>query len=271
MGKYFTVEVKPDMGADGATTALSTTFTDKDIMFDWHAFDVPKGANRLLSITSIVRGLNGAAQLTESPGTTEDIELFFAKDIKGVAPSTLGVNNAGVILPTVAPWFPHIIGKVVIDTSAQSDGVNLIYVNVVNTDVSGVNGAAAYTNAPIILQGDSTAGYRKDGYDRIYVAGIALGAFDFNTGVVMNETDAADLAALGTATLIVDGTDVRHVFAVGDEVVMMDGAELGTIKSMTHDATDGTIVLESAHTDAIADGDEIFHKAPITFIMNFEK
>ena len=29
MGKYFTTTVLPDMGADGATTALSTAFTDK--------------------------------------------------------------------------------------------------------------------------------------------------------------------------------------------------------------------------------------------------
>jgi len=263
---YFTVEVKPDMGADGATTALSTTFTDKDLLFDWYAFDVPKGGSRLLSITTIVRGLNGAAQLG---GTTEDIELIIAKDVKGVAPSTLGVNNAGVVLPTVSPWFNNIIGRLAMDTSKQSGEGNLIYLNVVTTDAQYNSAAAKYQNSPLVLQGDSP-NYRKDGYDRIYVAGITLGALDFNTGVLLNETDAAALAALGTATLVVDGTDVRHVFAVGDEIVMQDGAALGTIKSMTHDATDGTIVLESAHTDAIADGDEIFHKAPITFIMNFE-
>ena len=180
-GKYFTVEVKPDMGADGATTALSTTYTDGDILFDWHAFDVPRGANRLLSITSIVRGTNGADQLPG--GTTEDIELIFAKDIKGVAPSTLGVNNAGVILPTVAPWFNHIIGRVIVDTSLQGDEGNLIYLNVVNTDLAYNGGAATYVNSPIILQGDSTGNYRKDGYDRIYVAATVLGALDFNTGV----------------------------------------------------------------------------------------
>ena len=268
MGKYFTVEVKPDMGADGATTALSTTFTDKDLLFDWHAFDVPKGANRLLSITSVIRGVNGADQLPG--GTTEDIELIFAKDIKGVAPSTLGVNNAGVILPTVAPWFNHIIGRVVIDTSLQGDEGNLVYLNIVNTDLAYNGGAATYVNCPLVLQGDSTGSYRKDGYDRIYVAGITLGALDFNTGVLLNETDSSDLAALGTATLVVDGTDVRHVFAVGDEVVAQDGAAIGTIKSMTHDATDGTIVLESAHTDALTNNDEIFHKAPIKLIMSFE-
>ena len=266
-GKYFTVEVLPDMGADGATTALSTAFSDADLLFDWHAFDIPKGAHRLLSVTSIVHGTDGSDQLPG--GTTLDYELIFAKDRKGVAPPTLGVNNAA--LGTAKGWFNHIIGRVIVDTSLQGDEGNLIYLNIVNTDLAYNGGAATYVNSPIVLQGDSGGNYRKDGYDRIYVAAIVLGALDFNTGVLLNETDEADLVALGTATLVVDGTDVRHVFTVGDEVVMQDGAALGTIKSMTHDATDGTIVLESAHTDEIANNDEIFHKAPITFIMNLER
>ena len=265
MSKYFTVEVLPDMGADGATTALSTAFTDKDILFDWHAFDIPKGGARLLSITSIVHGTDGADQLPG--GTTLDYELIFAKDRKGIAPPTLGVNNAGV---TGEGWYNHVIGRAVVDSSLQGDEGNLIYMNIVNTDLAYNGGAATYVNSPLVLQGNNDM-YRKDGYDRLYVAGIALGAFDFNTGVLLNETDSATLAALGTATLDVDGTDVRKVFAIGDEIIAQDGAEVGTIKSMTHDGTDGTIVLESAHTDALANNDEFFHKAPITLIFHFEK
>ena len=111
MGKYFTTTVLPDMGADGATTALSTAFTDKDILFDWHAFDIPRGANRLLSIIGIIHGTDGVDQNVFG-GTTLDIELFFAKDRKGVAPPTLGVNNAGV---TGEGWYNHIIGRAIID------------------------------------------------------------------------------------------------------------------------------------------------------------
>ena len=266
MGKYFTTTVLPDMGADGATTALSTAFTDKDILFDWHAFDVPKGANRLLSITSIVHGTDGVDQLPG--GTTLDYELIFAKDRKGVAPPTLGVNNAGV---TGELWYNHVIGRVVVDSSLQGDEGNLIRLNIVNTDLAYNAGAATYVNCPLVLQGDSEPSYRKDGYDRIYVAGIALGGLDFNTGVLLNETDSSDLAALGTATLVIDGTDVRNVFAVGDVIVAQDGATVGTIKSMTHDGTDGTIVLESAHTDALTNNDEFFHQSPIRLIMSFER
>ena len=265
MGKYFTVEVLPDMGADGATTALSTAFTDKDILFDWHAFDIPRGGARLLSITSIVHGTDGADQLPG--GTTLDYELIFAKDRKGIAPPTLGVNNAGV---TGEGWYNHVIGRCVVDRSLQGDEGNLIRLNVVNTDLAYNGGAATYVNSPLVLQGDAIKAhtYSKDGYDRIYVAGIALGGFDFNTGVLLNETDSATLAALGTAALDVDGTDPRNVFAVGDVIVAQDGAAVGTIKSIPSDVL---INLESAHTDALANNDEFFHQSPIRLIFHFEK
>ena len=265
MSKYFTVEVLPDMGADGATTALSTAFTDKDILFDWHAFDIPRGGARLLSITSIVHGTDGADQLPG--GTTLDYELIFAKDRKGIAPPTLGVNNAGV---TGEGWYNHVIGRCVVDSSLQGDEGNLIRLNVVNTDLAYNGGAATYVNSPLVLQGDAIKAhtYSKDGYDRIYVAGIALGGFDFNTGVLLNETDSATLAALGTAALDVDGTDPRNVFAVGDVIVAQDGAAVGTIKSIPSDVL---INLESAHTDALANNDEFFHQSPIRLIFHFEK
>ena len=262
-GKYYTTTVLPDMGADGATTALSTAFTDKDILFDWHAFDIPKGANRLLSITSIVHGTDGVDQLPG--GTTLDYELIFAKDREGVAPPTLGVNNAGV---TGELWYNHVIGRTVVDSSLQGDEGNLIRLNIVNTDLAYNGGAATYVNCPLVLQGDSDPSYIKDGYDRIYVAGITLGGLDFNTGVIINMTDSDDIAALGTATLTVDGNDCRNSFAVGDVLVAQDGAAIGTVKSL-ESATQ--ITLESAHTDAIAEDDELFHKSPIRLIMSFER
>jgi hypothetical protein len=263
-GKYFTTTVLPDMGADGATTALSTAFTDADILFDWHAFDIPKGANRLLSITSIVHGTDGVDQDIKG-GTTLDIDLFFAKDRKSITPPTLGVNNAVV---TGEGWYNHIIGRAFFDSSVHANDGDLIRLNIGGISLEGqqLGGDAGY---PLVLQGDNDPSYIKDGYDRIYVAGIAKGAFDFNTGVLINMSGGSTASA--TATLVIDGTDVRNVFAVGDVIVAQDGAAVGTIKSMTHDGTDGTIVLESAHTDALGDDDELFHQSPIRLIMAFER
>ena len=269
-GKYFTVEVLPDMGADGATTALSTAFTDKDILFDWHAFDVPKGAHRLLSVTSIVHGTNGADQLPG--GTTLDYELIFAKARKGVAPLTLGVNNAGV---TGEAWYNNVIGRVVVDSSLQGDEGNLIRLNIVNTDLAYNAGAATYVNCPLVLQGDninSGGGYRKDGYDRIYVAGIALGGFDFNTGVLINQTtgtlESGDVID-ATNGITVDGNDARNSFAVGDVLVAQDGAAVGTIRSIP-DAT-SILLEETKHEASLEEDDELFHKSPIRLILSFEK
>tara|TARA_R100000781_G_C4051528_1_gene117770 strand:+ start:42 stop:860 length:819 start_codon:yes stop_codon:yes gene_type:complete len=270
-GKYYTTTVLPDMGADGATTALSTAFTDKDILFDWHAFDIPKGANRLLSITSIVHGTDGVDQ-DIAGGTTLDYELIFAKDREGVVPPTLGVNNAGV---TGEGWYNHVIGRVVVDSSLQGDEGNLIRLNIASTDLAYNGGAGTYVNCPLVLQGDNDPSYIKDGYDRIYVAGITLGALDFNTGVLINMTDSDDLAAYdasdatkSTATLTVDGTDCRNVFAVGDVLVAQDGAAVGTIKSIDSDVQ---ITLTAKHTDALANNDELFHQSPIRLIMSFER
>ena len=98
--------------------------------------------------------------------------------------------------------------------------------------------------------------------------GLLSGGLDFNTGVLLNETDSATLAALGTAALDVDGTDPRNVFAVGDVIVAQDGATVGTIKSIPSDVL---INLESAHTDALANNDEFFHQSPIRLIFHFER
>ena len=45
----------------------------------------------------------------------------------------------------------------------------------------------------------------------------------------------------------------------------------GTIKNITHDGTDGTIVLTAAHTDALTNNDELINKNPIRLIFHFEK
>ena len=41
---YFTVEVVPTITADTQAAA----FANQDLLFDWAAFDVPKGASRLV-------------------------------------------------------------------------------------------------------------------------------------------------------------------------------------------------------------------------------
>ena len=258
MSKYFTTTVLPDMGSDGSN---NVTFTQGDILFDWHAFYIPRGANKLLSITMIAQGYNGVNQ---NSGGTLDFQLLFAKDFDGVAPPTLGVNNNAF---TGKGHTNHIIGMHIFDASVQGDKWDAFPFTIVHSDTNhGYAGANLWQNAPIILQGDDISDHRKSGYDRVYVAGACVlgSAPNFGTGVLL----AGALATpLSTSTLTVEGTDCTGVFSVGDVIVAQDGAVVGTIKSLTA----GEIVLEEAHPEALADNDELCFRSPLKFIMAFER
>ena len=259
-GKYHLAKVRPNIDALGATA-----YAQHDVLFDWHRFEIPRGACAIKSFNMIVTGTNGTAV------AGLDMEIFFATSVNGVAPTPIG-SGANADSRVIHSWTAcrnNIIGHKILDASAMenSDTYTLSY-NV--WDQTAV-GDQVQNQIDIVLEGDPSYPGATAGYQSIWIAAVAIeGGEDFGTGVLLNETDAADLAALGTATLIVDGNDVRDIFAIGDEVIMQDGAKLGIIKSMTHDGTDGTIVLESPHTDAIADGDEICFRGPIQFNFGLE-
>jgi hypothetical protein len=83
MGKYFSTTVKPILPVATmiASNKADNAFAHSDVLFDWTAFDIPKGANKLTSVTSIVKGLHGA------PQTDRDLILLFAKsEADGTAP-----------------------------------------------------------------------------------------------------------------------------------------------------------------------------------------
>ena len=82
MGKYFNVTVKPPI----AVAALAAgNITNDELMFDWHGFDVPKGACRLIGMTALYTGKNGVDY------TPTDFDLYWAKgnDVDGTAPGTM--------------------------------------------------------------------------------------------------------------------------------------------------------------------------------------
>jgi len=268
--KFSTVTVKPNLAA------LTTAFTATDLLFDWTPIEVPRGGCSLETVQMHYAGTNGVAQ------TPKDIELLFAKSVNGVAPPSLGTSNkklsdGDTLTAKIAQAArPHIIAYKFLDVSAMVDtGVDLVAYNVLGSFSGKPN-----VKMNITLEGSQTdyLSTQGPGYQTVWMAGISNeGGEDFGTGVTLNETNANALAAFdasddtkSTATLVVDGTDVRNVFAIGDEVIMQDGAIVGVIQSMTHDGTDGTIVLEAKHTAAIANNDEICNRQPITFIFGVE-
>ena len=102
MGKYFNVTVKPPI----AVAALAAgNITDAEILFDWHGFDVPKGASRLIGITCLYTGKNGVRY------APTDYELFWAKsNADGTAPGTMGDDGAAV---NTFGWFNNIISSII--------------------------------------------------------------------------------------------------------------------------------------------------------------
>jgi len=252
--KYFNITVKPEMLGSLAVT----TFADDDVLFNWTKFEIPRGCARLIGVTSICAGKNGARQEFAT-------DLYFARgvgddtDFVG-APGNLGTVNATAD-SSAAKYMNHIIGTLNIPVTDFRDGLDFFAVSHTDTVATG----AGFT-----LQTDNiyrpTSTYKYPGsMETFYLAGIAKGAWDFNTGVLIN--DAENVAASTSAVdITVDGTDARKVFAVGDVIIAQDDAAVGTVTSVP----DATSVFVDAVGGALLNNDELLHKNPITYILHFE-
>ena len=269
MGKYFNVTVRPTITASAQLNASDSNnpFAAGDILFNWTAFQIPKGSARLLSTTAIVRGVNGADQ------AAVDMELFFAKSINGTAPSTLGNLNAVVDRATATSsentgWFRNIIGYQFFDASDQGMGSSddLVYINTIQSPGNGGVGN-------LVLSGEPDSGDNV-GYDTIYVAGIAQGSLDFGTTVLARGGTTADgsVAVVATDAGSDDDPNADLIFQPGD--VLHSGTDdvLGTVKSIGgFTINNQAITFTSAIAATIADNEEIFNVNPITLVFSFEK
>ena len=260
MSKYFTVEVEPTIPGD-RQAANGSAYNSKDVLFDWEPIQVPKGANKLTAITAAFRGTNGGS------GTNNlDFDLVFAKSIDSTAPATLGNSNASVsAAPVVAN---HIIGIAHIDGTGGYGAQGFDFFNV---GAAGT-GAAANLMPELVLQGEPTSGDNV-GFDTIYIAGIAGGAFDFGTTVLVRGAIAAD----NTTTIPTDaGSDddpnADLIFAVGDVLETGTGDTVGTISSIAaFGSSKQDITLTANNVEAIADNEELFNVNPIRLVLSFER
>ena len=255
LSRYFSRLVKPIITAqeqedNGALDA-------NDVLFDWTAFKIPKGGNKLIGVTALVRGLEGVnAQI--------GMELFFASSTRGnggvtagAAPTSIGVNDGAMGTVTANPFFNDLLGS----TQILADD----YTHNATTSVA----HAALYNPHSIIMGESDAGKNSEGDVTCYVAATATGTPTLHSNVAVGE---AGFGA-GTQTVItVSGTDANLVFAPGDVIHANDNAVLGTI-STVDSATQ--ITLTAANTDAIvgSDGtaDRLYNISPIHLILSFER
>ena len=242
--KYFTVEVKPLLPASIQTAAYAAG----EILFDWTAIQIPRGVAKLISLTVLVRGTNGADQ------QGIDMELFFAKTVDSVAPVTLGTTGAAVDTPG---WQNHLIGYTHMDASANaiSSLDDLVFMSMMQMPSRG--------GAPgILLAGEPNSGDTV-GHDTIYIAGLAQGAYDFRSTVqVSTET------AINTTAVVVKTTSALINFAAGDVLHDENDLVIGTIKTVT-DAEN--LVLEADCGAVSAVNKDLYNINPFTFILGFEK
>ena len=106
------------------------------------------------------------------------------------------------------------------------------------------------------------------GYDVLWVAGIACGAFNFASTVT---TDG------GSQGIVIhtDTADANLQFSPGDLVQELDNTVVGTIALIgspgESDVDVDITFVQGSNVDDIADGVKLYHRQPITLELSFEK
>ena len=259
MNRYFNVEVKPTIPA---LDQHSGDFAAGTILFNWTEFEIPKGGARLIGITAIVRGKDGADQ------GNDDISLVFAKSIDNVAPTNLGSVRSTV---SSGGWTNNAIGHFHLDGDSETTLGKLVVAEVYTSATS------TFTNAGMVMEGEPKSG-SSVGYDKLYVAGLVRSvdgtSINFSTSVLARGGTTADGVAVEVPTDkgSDDDPDADLVFAPGDVIHTLANQPVGTVKSISAFDTDHQdLVFEDPIGPTISDNSELYIINPIKLILNFEK
>jgi len=259
---YFNVTAKPYIDIHEQHDG---NITDTLLLADWTSFEIPKGAAKLIGITVLYRGKDGADV------APTDFEIIWAKsNPDGSAPTSLANTMEAVGAPAVGspPWFNLIQGKTYVDVSnGLSDG-DLTYLNVVAVpNVSGGVAAASSidgfpNNSNIVLQGEPNSGTNV-GYDKLYCALVAKATHNWESTIAVDGTPATTQADMTVKTI-----NANLVFAPGDVVYDEDDRLMGTIKSV-NSAT--SLTFEDNLSNAGVDSKMLYNASPITLVLSFKQ
>ena len=259
---YFQVEAKPYILP---SEQHDGNITDTQIMADWTEFEIPNGAARLVGMTVIYRGKNGADV------TPTDFEIIWAKgDPDGTAPTSLGVVTAAVGVPAAGspPWFNNVQGKTYVDASLMSNDGDLTYLNILNipegeTDFADTGRFVNPFPGNLVLQGAPLSG-SSVGYDKLYCALIAKATHNWGASTI-----AVDgVSATSQATLTVKTVGANIMFAPGDVLYDENDRLMGTVKSVDS-ATQ--ITMEDNLSNASVDNAVLYNASPIKLVLSFEQ
>ena len=262
METYFQKTFRPDIVNGNVATVIQSNKTDlpfgsNDLLFDWHALDIPRGVDGIVDLHAHSYGEDGGTQ----PGG--DFHLLFAKSNNGVAPTSLGTVNA---VPSTCFELPDILmARVKVEGTTHGQGVIRVGGHLGNLwDFN--RGGGNSRIGPIAIEPEQNSFGGTD-TNRIYVAGLCgAQAFDFSTGVLLN--DGSDVADDAGTSLTVDGVDPRKAFRAGDTLYIHDvDTPIGTIATLA----ENTITLTSNNVGAIANNDEFMNAKPMTFTVGFRR
>ena len=255
--KYFTVEAKPTIPA---SLQHAEQFDQHELLFDWTAFQVPRGANKLVNVTALVRPKGDAGPT----GNKKAFELIFSKSNT----QSLGTINGGSIKRPSNDF----LGSVEFAASHYHSQV------LTSTMVASLSRGsdAGIVAGPLVLQGDITSGDNV-GFDTLYVGAMttAASSFDFISLNAIAEAGAADAASTQVITMDGTGMDVREHFISGD--VLHIGTTVGTpaadslIGTVASADSATQITLEAVSPTALVDGDILYNIHPIRLVLQFER
>ena len=254
MNKFFKIDVRPTL----TFAERHQVFADGDLIVDWFAFDIPNGANNLVSAYMLCETAAGTIQ-------TFHPEIIFAKDIvvgnKILAPTSLATSAGAPGSAVLGGTFNNqILGFLQAEENVQTT------TNFPNSHVARLSTINKNGNRPdLILQGEPDTG-TTTGLSRIYVGITAAdGDPDFRCSVQTNGGGTA-----GDATLTVDTAHAARVLSVGDQLVDVDEQEIGTVESINEA---GTVITfdKNGLLNTIANNKAIGAKSPIKLVLGFER
>jgi hypothetical protein len=253
--KYNLVTIEPTMDLH-----LGAAHGGADILFGWQAIEIPTGTCSVKTIAATIAGINGAA------GNTHDINIYFARSISGVAPTSFGTEHAANAVATTAAFRRNLIGWTFLDLSSIDDGDIMVGYSVLgarsssSADGVGDGGYNSYT----ILQGDPAYPSTK-GYQTIWVAATGRGAFDFGTDVDLDmaSNQAASTAAVQITT---DSTDPRNCFQPGDKLIGETGGPTMEVVSVDSDV----LMTVKNISEQIDDNEQLVLRSPIRLMLGLE-
>jgi len=234
-----------------ASRQHSGTFGDGTILWDWLAFEVPKGSSKLISVTAIIRGTDGAAQ------GALPIDLVFGRSIDGVPPPSLGTVGAAV---TTFNWANNIAGYHSIVAGDYTDA-DLVTLRVAQSGIT-------TGSKELVLTGEPISGHNV-GYDTLYVAALAKAVFDFRGTVqIATARDAAAVASSAALSGVLKTKSAEVNFSAGDVLHDDEDLVLGEIQSI--ESSTAITYRAGTQDDVHALNRRVYNIHPVSLILGFE-